>query len=158
MSVWYRIFGQELNPFLLDRIIEKFKRWENRLKIEFTTDSNQSSDDWRVLTIHHGRGTPLIVERYLATEEGIRGELNTWAGFLETCDGNPNHVPLMEQMIQTQELFTLCKPIDVSDEELVGDLCESLCRVISDATLGFYQIDAVGFHDPEGNVLLQESW
>src|SRR5215475_6522172 len=30
--------------------------------------------------------TPLYLERYLATEEGIRADLNTWAAWVETCD------------------------------------------------------------------------
>ena len=95
---------------------------------------------------------PLVLERYRADEEGIRAELNSWAAFLETCDG-PHHIPLMERTIQTRQLFTLHNPTgDVGlDRE-----CHRLCQLLARITAGFYQADSLGFFDADGTLLVEE--
>ena len=95
---------------------------------------------------------PLVLERYRADEEGIRAELNSWAAFLETCDG-PHHIPLMERTIQTRQLFTLHNPTgDVGlDRE-----CHTLCQLLARITAGFYQADSLGFFDADGTLLVEE--
>jgi hypothetical protein len=93
---------------------------------------------------------PLALECFSADEEGVRAELNSWAAFLETCDG-PNAVPLMERAIQTRFLFTLHDPTGEFDRD-----CVALCRQLAHATAGFYQIDDVGFFDADGTLLVSE--
>jgi hypothetical protein len=58
----------------------------------------------------------LQLERWTADEEGIRAELDGWAAYLETCDWSQHHIPLMERMIQTRQLFAIRKPIDCPDQ------------------------------------------
>src|SRR6476659_8189156 len=67
---------------------------------------------WYRAEITAGEGSPITMERYLADEEGIRGELNAWAAYLETLDYSPHHAALMERAIQTRQLITIRKPID----------------------------------------------
>ena len=152
MSIWYRVFGRSETPVSSGLLQAALQRFGEGVALEFVSDE----EEWVQFTVVYGKGSPLIMERFQVTEEGIRAELNTWAGFLETCDYSPSHVPLMEHMIQTVQLFTLRRPIDVSDEVLVEDLCETLCQVIARATDGVYQIDRVGFHTAEGTLLLKE--
>ena len=93
---------------------------------------------------------PLVLECFHADEEGIRAELNSWAAFLETCDG-PHHIPLMERTIRTKQLFTLHDPTDEAQH-----ICVTLCQHLATLTAGFYQIDDIGFFDADGTLLVEE--
>ena len=44
-------------------------------------------------------GPALSLQRYLANEEGIRAELNTWAAWLETVEDNSHALPLMQRIV-----------------------------------------------------------
>lgn len=117
-----------------------------------------SADDagWFAAEIVAGPGSPLVLERWLGDEEGIRGELNAWAAFLETCDWSPHAAALMERVIQTRQLFTLRKPIDHPDEALVDRLAAALSRHLARVTGGFYQADRQGVFEADGTLLVQE--
>src|SRR5437667_39293 len=39
------------------------------------------------------------LDRYLIQEEGLRGELNTWAAWVEAAGDSPAHLSLMQQLI-----------------------------------------------------------
>jgi hypothetical protein len=93
----------------------------------------------------------LRLERFLATEEGIRAELNTWAAWLESKEENPHVGRLMQQMIGTKQVFTLR---DESEE--AGEACGALCRFLAEKTEGIYQVDGQGFFDVSGLLLVPE--
>jgi len=101
-------------------------------------------------------GVRLIVERWLADEEGIRGELNAWAAFLETCEHSPEAPALMERVIQTKQLFTIRKADEDADDALAGPLCVALSRHLAEATGGVYQVDDTGFFAADGRLLVRE--
>jgi hypothetical protein len=90
------------------------------------------------------------LERYLAEEEGIRAELNSWAAWLETHENAPEHTHLMERMIQTAQLLTL------HGGEGPEQICIDLCRFLAGATAGVYQIDERGFFAADGTLLVVE--
>jgi hypothetical protein len=96
-------------------------------------------------------GVPAILERYLVKEEGLRGELNTWAAWLETVEDNANHGPLMQHVIGTTQLFTLELP---SDHALPWAV--ALCRFLAQETAGVYQADGLGFFASDGTLLIPE--
>ena len=100
--------------------------------------------------------SPLLLECYLSSEEGIRAELNTWAAWLETCDYSPNHGPLMQQVIQTQQMIVIRKPLDAVDEVTLDRLLVATCRFLAARTDGVYQIDGQGWFSANGLLLLQE--
>jgi hypothetical protein len=112
---------------------------------DFATDAS----DWYQADLLVN-GVPLQLERYLAEEEGIRAELNSWAAWLETRENAPEHVPLMERMIQTAQLFTL------HGGEESAQVCIDLCRFLAGATAGVYQIDERGFFAADGTLLVAE--
>jgi hypothetical protein len=90
---------------------------------------------------------PIELDRFLASEDGIRAELRTWAAWLETREGHPNHGPLMERMIATQQVFTLHGP---------AEACEACCRYLAGVTDGVYQVDGRGIVAADGTLLLEE--
>ncbi len=94
-------------------------------------------------------GAALVLERYAADEEGVRAELNAWAGHLETLGEGPQAEALMERAIQARQLFTLQGPVE--------HLCEALCRHLAHCTEGFYQIDGRGFFAADGRLLVADN-
>ena len=109
---------------------------------------------WYRAELDRGEGGPIEVERYTADEEGIRAELNAWAGYLETKEASPHHARLMERTIQARQLFTVRAPDDRADLALVARLCEALSRHLARQTDGFYQADERGFFAADGTVLV----
>jgi hypothetical protein len=102
---------------------------------------------------------PVVVERYAASEAGIRAELSTWAAWLEEQDGNANALPLMERLIGALEVFTLHQPEgsdDLEDRESVERLCLECCRYLATATDGVYQVDHRGFFAADDTLLVPE--
>ena len=128
MSRWYRVFGS------LDTVPTDLVAVDD--------------DDWHRAEI----STDLVLERFRADEEGIRAELNSWAAFLETCDG-PHVFRLMERAIQTKQLFTIHNP--TGDGGLDRE-CNTLCQHLARITEGFYQADGLGFFDADGTLLVEE--
>ncbi|HEY1189631.1 MAG TPA: hypothetical protein VGE74_18435, partial [Gemmata sp.] len=86
-------------------------------------------------------GAPVLLSRYLTKEDDLRDDLNAYAAELETMEHSPNSGPLMERVIQTKQLITLRKPVDLSDEILVERVLDGSCRFLASATSGVYQID-----------------
>jgi hypothetical protein len=153
MSLWYRVFGtNDVQPepaALLEAV--------RALGIEATAEFGGDEQGWfRVALTFAADATPVHLERYLATEEGIRADLNSWAAWLETADYSPNHGPLMQHVISTRQLFTLRCPIDHADEVLVERLCVGVSRFLARTTDGVYQVDDEGFFAADGILLLKE--
>ena len=96
-------------------------------------------------------GGAVEVECYLADEEGIRHELNTWAAWLESAGAE--HPALMQQMIATTRLFTIHPADDAADAE---PLCVALCRLLAELTAGVYQSDGHGFFAADGTLRVAE--
>jgi hypothetical protein len=94
-------------------------------------------------------GETLSIDRYGRDEEGVRGELQAWAAWLETQSGNPHHQRLMQHMTSTQQVFTISGPGDDTLGIAVGQL-------LATRTDGIYQVDGMGFFTPSGSFLLPD--
>jgi hypothetical protein len=114
------------------------------------------ASSWYRIDIPLASDTALILERWLADEEGIRNELNTWAGYLETCEYSAHHQDLMERAIQARQLFTLRRPETTAEAEVIERACLALTRHLAVVTEGFYQIDGQGFFAADGTLLVKE--
>jgi hypothetical protein len=150
--MWYRVFGTndvQPNP---ETVLAHLKG----LGCAVTADFHGDETGWFQAEIVFAATTPVHVERFLSSEEGIRAELNTWAAYLETCDYSPNFSRLMEHMISTQQLFTIRRPFDAANEVTVETICLGLARHLARTTEGVYQIDQQGFFDANGLLLLPE--
>jgi hypothetical protein len=149
MSQWYRVFGctsaQPEPAALLEHL--------NGLGAEVAGHFRGDDEGWFAAELVFARDAPpLQLERYLAKEEGIRGELNAWAAWLETA----GHGPLMQHVATTAQLFTLCRPADGAGAALVEKLCVGVCQFLARATAGVYQVDGAGFFAADGTVLWRE--
>jgi hypothetical protein len=151
--MWYRVFG------ISENVPQPAALQEHLHGLGITPRAHFRGDEqgWlgAELTLAEGT-TPLHLERYLATDPDIRHELNTWAAVLETSDYSPNHVPLMQHMISTKQVFTLRKPIDHPDEVLLDKVCLAVCQFLASHTEGVYQADDEGFFAADGTLLLRE--
>lgn len=86
------------------------------------------------------------VERFEVTEEGIRGELNSWAAVVEATLDEP--AALMERVIQSQQLFTVAAEQPEHEPQ-----AEQVARALASATSGCYQADEGGWHEADGTLL-----
>jgi hypothetical protein len=82
------------------------------------------------------------IERFLVTEKDMRAEFNAWAAIVEETVDEP--ATLMEYIVQSQQLFTLLGPLDVS---------QALAFTLAQATRGIVQVDEAGWYDGDGTVL-----
>ncbi len=152
MGIWYRVFGRSDAEVSGDFLRAHLAAQGSPVSADFAGEG----EAWLSAAIGFAPTAPLQLERFLAGEEGIRGELNSWAAFLETCDYEPKHAALMERVIQTRQLFTLRRPADCADEVLAERLCVGLCRFLAEKTDGVWQADGAGFFAADGTQLLRE--
>jgi hypothetical protein len=150
--MWYRVFcrsSESLPPSELLAVVHSFAP---------KAIANFKGDDlgWTTVELILGTGTPIYGERYLTGEDELREDLNTWAAWLETRDYSPNHVMLMERVIQTQQMITLRKPVDSSNESLTEGICGAICLKLASTADGVYQIEGDGWYDAAGELLLKE--
>ncbi|HZV06567.1 MAG TPA: hypothetical protein VE999_15915 [Gemmataceae bacterium] len=146
--MWYRVFGSNIEMPEPERILAFLETQNVSVSSEFATDTS----GWYQADIRMD-DVSLQIERYLADEQGIRAELNSWAAWLETHEDAPEHVPLMERMIQTTQLFTLqCSDTSANPDQI----CVALCRFLAQTTAGVYQIDGRGFFAADGALLVAE--
>jgi hypothetical protein len=96
----------------------------------------------------------LELQRFLATEEGIRGQLNTWAAWLETaCPSEPRW---MQHLVGTSQVFTLHSVDEDADEDAVRTLAAEVCSYLAQQTGGIVQIDGEGFVTAHGALIAAE--
>lgn len=150
--MWYRVFGaSEVEPSPV-ALVEHLHARELAVEPHFKGDDlGWTSGELRLPT-----GSPIMLARYLTKEDDLRDDLNAHAAELETMDYSPNSGPLMERVIQTKQLVTLRKPVDVPDEVLTEKVLEEACRFLASATDGVYQIDGRGWFAASGERLVQE--
>jgi hypothetical protein len=150
--MWYRIFGRADSRLPPAALLEHLSLGGFAVQAHFRGDDL----GWTAAELRLDRGGPVYLERYLATEDNLRDDLNSWAAFLETCDYSPNSTPLMERVIQSAQLITLRKPIDHADEVILDRLCLETCRYLASQCDGVYQIDYDGWFAADGAMLLKE--
>jgi hypothetical protein len=150
--MWLRVFGtNDLEPqpaALLEYLAGLDGGWSGNFRGD--------EQGWFNAELFHQGRVVWQVERYLAREEGIRAELNSWAAWLETAEANPHHDWLMELVINTRQLFTLRSSVGQEAPEAVAWTGTELCRYLARSTAGVYQVDGVGFSAADGAVLVSE--
>jgi hypothetical protein len=152
MGIWYRVFGALPDPPEPAALLGHLNGVA-LVRGRFDGDGR----NWFVADLSFAdSAAPLHLERFLADEEGIRDELNSWAAYLETCDYSPRAPALMERVIQSAQLFTLRRPTGPADELLVDQLCAGLCSFLAARTAGFWQADGQGIYAADGTLMVQE--
>jgi len=151
--MWYRVFGRNSMEATPAAIAERLHAAGLAVEPHFKGDDlGWTAGELRL----PGLNTPVLLERYLAREDEIRDDLNAYAAILETCDYSPNHAPLMERVIQTQQLIVIRKPLDAMNEIALEELLIETCRFLAAETDGVYQIDGQGWFAANGERLLEE--
>ena len=177
--MWFRVFGTSEREPDQQHFAEILQSWNASNVASFQGDAQ----GWYAATLKAPDGATLFqVDRYLASEEGIRSELNSWAAWLESQESQVNQERLMLHVISTKQLFTIDatrvfespshpRPLSpqgrgvkdrnslalVSGERGSGeeDLMR-LCQFLARQTAGVYQVDGMGFFDQDGSCLLAE--
>jgi hypothetical protein len=148
MSTWYRVFGTNSTEPAPAALLEYVQAVEPGTTAAFKGDS----EGWFQAEVVC-RDATVVLERFLASEEGIRAELNNWAAWIETVEGHPQRDRLMRHMIGTSQLFTLRSPLG---EAGMKALCLAACRFLAAATEGVFQVDDEGFFAADGTSLIKE--
>jgi len=158
METWYRVFGGNDFPVDSPALLEWLRAREPNATGHFRGDEL----GWFEARLQvPAFVAPLIVERFLTKEDDIRGELNTWAAWLESAGETEAHVRLMQHVIGTTQLFTIQQTIDHDDGEpddshYLQTLLVNLCQFLARSTDGVYQIDGIGFFASDGRLLVAE--
>jgi hypothetical protein len=151
--MWYRVFA--LKPEMPQpALLQEYLR---QLGVEVPLQVRGDDLGWTACTVKLAEDcSPLHVERYLAEEDDIRDDLDTWAAWLETQEHEPNYLKLMQHVIGTQQLFTVRRPLDHADENRLDLVCEGMVKFLAAQCEGIYQIDGQGFFKADGTMLLKE--
>ncbi len=149
--MWLRVFGLRETDVEPAALLEHLHRQGLEVPAHFRGDDQ----GWFQAQWEQDNQT-LVLNRYLASEEGIRAELNTWAAWLELQEHHPQASALIEPIIGTRELFVLQLPDGEDAEAPLTRLGTALCRFLAEATEGIYQVDGAGFYSPAGVLLLAE--
>jgi len=151
--MWYRVFATVRTEPLPTAIVEHLHAQGFALEPHFKGDDL----GWTSAELHFpAGGTPLLIARYLTKEDSLRADLNAYAAELETLTYSPNHLPMMERVIQTEQLITIRKPIDTPNDSLAESVCEALCQYLATELQGMYQIDGQGWFAADGTELIHE--
>jgi hypothetical protein len=149
MNIWCRVFATMNEAPSTEVTKEYLRNLLPRAGVSFRSDEQ----GWFNSSIAQPRQKPLQLDRFLASEEGIRAELNSWAAWLETQEHDPGFARLMEHVVATKQVFTL--EIDPEQPEVL-ESAAALCQFLAQQTEGIYQIDGQGFFDMDGRLLLRE--
>jgi len=150
--MWYRVFCRSTDAPDPRELMARLASTSRPVGGEFHPDDR----GWASAAFRLGGGTPVYVERLRTADDDLRNDLNTWAAYLETLDYSPENTRLMERVIQTQQLFTIRKPLDHTNEAAVDDLCMALCAELAGAGDGVFQIEDEAWCSADGTVLLRE--
>ena len=152
MSRWSRVFGASSTPPEPSALLECVRG----LGISAIGDFQADTQGWFLVELEP-TGLPSIrVERFLAAEEGIRQELNSWAAWVESVEDRAIHGLLMHHIVSTTQLFTCEIPAVSAGPEQIDMVCAGVCQFLARQTGGVYQIDGQGFYSADGKLLVAE--
>jgi len=154
--LWFRVFGAAGAAPEPGVILEQAQSANKDIWASFRSDDEGWYQAELILSPENAPALSVLLERYLAREEGIRPQLNTWAAWLETMAENPNHAWLMEAVVQTQQLFTLQCPSEDEPRTQLEPVCLAVSRFLARQTRGVYQVDGQGFFAADGKLLVAE--
>jgi hypothetical protein len=151
--LWYRVFGSNDAQIPPAALLEHLAGFGSKATGRFRGDDRGWFHAELALPEEGGQ---IELERYLAEEEGIRDELNTWAAWLETQEDNPQHGRLMQHVIASRQVFTLHLAETAEGGAEGAGVCQSLCRFLAAQTAGVYQVDGQGIFAADGALLVKE--
>ncbi|MSR31007.1 MAG: hypothetical protein EXR99_05815 [Gemmataceae bacterium] len=148
MAGWFRIFTSLENGPEPAALMESLQKLFHGIHGNFRTDE----EGWFQVILAHPKLGTLAIDRYLTSETGVRGQLNAFAGFLET----KGQFALMEQLIASKQVLSLEFPTEDETEPLPLDAIRNMAMALASLTGGFAQVDGIGFLDAQGVVLVPD--
>jgi hypothetical protein len=148
--MWYRAFGLTTADIQPAQLLEHLQRAGHDVHAHFRGDDQ----GWFEAELSV-EDMPVRLNRYLLHEEGIRAQLNTWAGWVETHEQHPQRNFLMQQLISVLQLFSMEVP-DTESAEVLGPLCLETSRYLARQTSGYYYIDGQGLFSADDTLLIPE--
>jgi len=147
---WLRVFARgESAPPLEHLHLELRRRWPD-LETSFQYDD----EGWLECRLQIAAARPpTILRRYTRAADDIRGELQSWAAWIESQPPSEQRQPLMEHVMTAQQAFTL----EVPGEPDESELALAVARYLARAAEGVCQVDGEGFYDAQGRLLLAEN-
>jgi hypothetical protein len=153
MTQTYRIFGLSNVEPPPGPLLEHLRKGHPALTAHFKGDKQGWMRAELLLAPH---APAIVLERFLVGESEIRSQLNTWVAWLETVE-HPRRMSLIDQVVDTQQLFTLQIPGELQTRPDSRELAQTICKHLAHLTNGVYQIDEFGFFSAEGLLLIPES-
>ena len=145
--MYYRIFGINDAAIAPAALLEHL----HSLGFEVTGHFKGDEEGWfHADLIFDDADARFELDRYLASEEGIRHQLNTWAAWLETAC--PDQPQWLQHLVSTRQVFTLRR----AEEDVDGEACTKLCKFLARETAGIYQLDGKGFFTEDGILIATE--
>jgi hypothetical protein len=146
---YYRVFGSNDAQPPPEELLMALAEAKFRVEAEYLGDDQ----GWYGVRLRlPGRAEPVDVQRFVTAVDDIRGDLSTWAAWVESqfgCD----RAWLLQQLISTTQLFAW--QVQPEDAEAVA-LSAVLCDYLGRATAGLYQVDGLGLFDLAGTLLVPE--
>ncbi len=150
--MWVRLFCGVSTTLRPAQLAERLHMFDDKAQLHFVGDDL----GWTAAEIRFPVGSPILIDRYLTDADDLRADLNTWAAYLETLTYSPNSGPLMERVIQTQEMITFRKPLDHPNEITIENIVNGLVQSLAQNAHGIYQADGAGWYNAGGELLVQE--
>jgi hypothetical protein len=148
----YRVFGVTDSPVEPAELLEYLHAGGFEAATSFRGDDRGWFEAELLLV---GEDKPIKIERFLATEDGVRTELHTWIAWLETV-ATPHQDRLIRHFVGTRQVFTVSMSPTADTEHSRPKFCLTVCRYLARQTEGIYQVDGQGLFTTEGELLLPE--
>jgi hypothetical protein len=152
--MWYRVFCTSEEEPRPEAMMECLRG----IGLEVSGTLRTDDQGWFVADFTVNGGVAIMhIERFLAQEDGIRAELNTWAAWAESAHEYPPPTCLMQEIISTKQLFAWQRPASNNPGINIDRACLELCRFLANKINGVYQVDGEGFFSNDGTPLVGEN-
>ena len=148
MAGWFRVFLLQEDGPKPSGIMECLQSLIPEVKGKFRTDE----DGWFQLILDHSSIGELIIDHFLTSEKGVRSEINTWAAWLES----KQQFDLMERIIQVKQILSFEVTPEMEDNVSDSLVYKRLALALAALAQGFVHMDAVGFLEPDGTLLIED--
>ncbi|NBR06211.1 MAG: hypothetical protein EBT92_10610 [Planctomycetes bacterium] len=148
MAGWFRVFLLQEDGPKPSGIMERLQALMPEVNGKFRTDE----DGWFQLILSHSVIGELILDHFMASEKGVRSEINTWAAWLES----KQQFDLMERIIQVKQILSF--EVTPEMEENVPDalVFRRISLALAELAQGFVHIDGIGFLESDGRLLIED--
>ncbi|MEY4614462.1 MAG: hypothetical protein RL179_2435 [Planctomycetota bacterium] len=148
MAGWFRIFlSQEEGPEP-SAIMECLQGLIPGVRGNFRVDP----DGWFQLILTHPSIGELVVDHFLASEKGVRSEINTWAAWLES----KQFLDLMERIIQVRQVLSFEVTPELEENATDPGIFKRIALDLSRLGKGFAHLDGAGFLEHDGTLLIED--